>query len=188
MFDQALATNRIDLDSGRGLRTRLPDALRAAGTFMTMADGPRVAMVDDGGWDTHARQGAEHGRLARKLAGLDAGLQALQESLGPAWNHSIVVVVTEFGRTVAVNGSGGTGGAILLAGGALAGGRVFGDWPGLGQLYQGRDLAPVNDTRSVLKGAPGEHLGIREAALETAVFPNCRRAEPLVGVTRGSVA
>lgn len=191
-FQEALATNSMDIDSNGDLRPRLPDALRTAGRFMIAPDGPRVALVEDGGWDTHARQGAEDGLLARKLAGLDSGLQALQKSLGPAWSDTIVVVVTEFGRTVAVNGSGGTdhgtGGVILLAGGALAGGRIHGEWPGLVQLYQGRDLAPVNDTRSVLKGVLGEHLGIAEAALETRVFPESRNAPPLTGLIHATIA
>lgn len=184
-FAEALAQSDIDVASGRGLRARLGEAMDAAGKFVAAPDGPRVAMVQDGGWDTHARQGAEAGLLAGKLAGLDAGLLALHRSLGAAWSQTVVVVVTEFGRTVAVNGSGGTdhgtGGAILLAGGALAGGRVFGEWPGLAGLWQDRDLRPVNDTRSVLKGVLGEHLGVGEAALETAVFPDSRDARPFRG-------
>src|SRR5688500_15310782 len=117
----------------------------AAGKFLAAADGPRIAVIEVGGWDTHANQGAEQGQLANRLRGLDRGLETLRTSLGSAWKDTAVLVVTEFGRTVAVNGTRGTdhgtATCAFLSGGAVSGGRVIADWPGLanGDLYQQRD-------------------------------------------------
>ena len=162
----------------------------AAGKFLAAADGPRVAVIEVGGWDTHANQGAEQGQLANRLRSLDQGLEGLRTSLGPAWKDTAVLVVTEFGRTVAVNGTRGTdhGTATcsFLVGGAVQGGRVLADWPGLAtaDLYQERDLKPTRDLRSVFKGVLAEHLGVGERDLETSVFPESRSASPLEGLIR----
>ena len=103
--------------------------------FLKRDDGPRVAMFDTTGWDTHANEGGAQGQLALRLRGLDAAMAALKESLGPVWRHTVVLVATEFGRTAAINGTRGTdhgtGAAAFLLGGAVAGGRVLTDWPGL---------------------------------------------------------
>lgn len=155
------------------------------GKLMAASDGPRVAVMDAGGWDTHANQGLLNGRLAVQLKGLGESLATLKESLGPAWNKTAVAVVTEFGRTVAENGTGGTdhgtGGIAFLLGGAVNGGRVVARWPGLaaGNLFEGRDLAPTLDLRSVLKGALAEHLGLTPSAIERTVFPDSAAAPPL---------
>jgi uncharacterized protein (DUF1501 family) len=162
----------------------------AAGKFLADPDGPRVAVIEVGGWDTHANQGAEQGQLANRLRSLDQGLETLRTSLGSAWKDTAVLVVTEFGRTVAVNGTRGTdhgtAACAFLAGGAVAGGRVIADWPGLanGDLYQQRDLKPTLDLRSVFKGVLASHLGASEASLETTVFPDSRGARPLEGLVR----
>jgi uncharacterized protein (DUF1501 family) len=114
----------------------------------------------------------------------------LKEQLGPAWRETAVLLVTEFGRTAAINGTRGTdhGTATmaLLLGGAVAGGRVIADWPGLAShaLYQGRDLMPTLDLRSVLKGVLEEHLEIPERALEATVFPGSERARSLKGLMK----
>ena len=148
--------------------------MTAAATFMSKTSGPRLGFVEDSGWDTHGNQAAV---LTRKLKELDAGLRAFHDGVGAAWGRTVVVVVTEFGRTAAVNGTGGTdhgtGGLALLAGGAVRGGRIAGDWPGLAQgaLNEGRDLRATSDTRALLKGVLASHLGIAESALETRVFP-----------------
>ena len=119
-----------------------------------------------------------------------SGSSSERDRLGPAWDHTAVLVVTEFGRMVRGNGTGGTdhgvGGLALLAGGAVAGGRVAGDWPGLApsQLLQGRDLRPTTDTRSVFKGVLADQLGVPESALEDAVFPKSRDAAPMRGLIR----
>jgi uncharacterized protein (DUF1501 family) len=162
----------------------------AAGKFLAAADGPRIAVIEAGGWDTHANQGAEQGQLANRLRGLDQGLESLRVALGPAWRDTAVLVVTEFGRTVAVNGTRGTdhgtATCAFLVGGAVAGGRVIADWPGLsgGALYQGRDLKPTLDLRSVFKGVLAAHLGVAERDLEERVFPESRQARPLEGLIR----
>jgi uncharacterized protein (DUF1501 family) len=164
----------------------------AAGKFLAAADGPRIAVIEIGGWDTHANQGAEQGQLANRLRGLDRGLETLRTSLGSAWRDTAVLVVTEFGRTVAVNGTRGTdhgtATCAFLSGGAVSGGRVIADWPGLanGDLYQQRDLKPTLDLRSVFKGVLGSHMGVSESVLETTVFPNSRGANALEALMRRS--
>jgi uncharacterized protein (DUF1501 family) len=162
----------------------------AAGKFLGAADGPRVAVIEASGWDTHANQGAERGQLATRLHGLDQGLDGLRTALGPAWHDTAVLVVTEFGRTVAVNGTRGTdhgtATCALLVGGAVAGGRVIADWPGLasGALYEGRDLRPTLDLRAVFKGVLGAHLGVPERDLDERVFPDSRAVKPMEGLIR----
>ncbi len=175
MADSALAGMQRRR-TGRGGAN--PAALaRVAGGMLAAPDGPRIAVLEVGGWDTHAGQGTESGQLARSLAGLAEGLAALRESLGPAWRETVVAVVTEFGRTAAPNGTGGTdhgtAAAALLAGGSVAGGPVVADWPGLapGALYEGRDLAPTLDLRSVLAAVVRQHLEVSDDAIARVVFP-----------------
>jgi uncharacterized protein (DUF1501 family) len=161
----------------------------AAARFLKSPSGPRVAAIDIGGWDTHANQGAAQGNLATRLRGLDAGMQTLKTELGPVWKDTTVLIATEFGRTVAVNGTRGTdhgtGGVAFLAGGAVNGGRIVSDWPGLAQrdLYQNRDLKPTTDLRGVIKGVLAERFGIGEAALARAVFPGSDTVKPLSRLT-----
>lgn len=157
----------------------------AAARFLTADDGPGIAVLEAGGWDTHANQGTTSGALATRLEGLDSGVRTLREELGDTWSKTVVAIVTEFGRTVAVNGTRGTdhgtASAAILVGGAVNGGRVLADWPGLrsSDLYQGRDLRPTTDLRSVFKGVLAGHLGLPDAWLETTVFPNSGEAAAL---------
>ena len=161
----------------------------AAARFLKSSSGPRVAAIDIGGWDTHANQGAGQGNLATRLRGLDAGVQTLKTELGPVWKDTTVLIVTEFGRTVAVNGTRGTdhgtGGAAFLVGGAVNGGRIVGEWPGLAQrdLYQNRDLRPMTDLRGVCKGVLAQRFGLGEAALARAVFPGSDAVHPIERLT-----
>lgn len=161
----------------------------AAARFLKSPSGPRIAAIDIGGWDTHANQGAGQGNLATRLHGLDAGVQTLKTELGTVWKDTTVLIVTEFGRTVAVNGTRGTdhgtAGIAFLAGGAVNGGRVVSDWPGLAprDLYQNRDLRATTDLRGVFKGVLAERFGIREAALERVVFPGSESVQPLSHLT-----
>ena len=154
------------------------ETARAAAGFLKRDDGPRVAMFDTTGWDTHANEGGAQGQLALRLRALDAGLAALKESLGPVWKNTVVLVATEFGRTAAINGTRGTdhgtGAAAFLLGGAVAGGRVIADWPGLARadLLENRDLKPTLDLRAVMKGVLHDHLRVSAAALDREVFPN----------------
>jgi uncharacterized protein (DUF1501 family) len=169
---------------------RYAQVVHAAAGFLRQEDGPKVAVFDTTGWDTHANEGAAQGQLAGRLAALDAGLATLKQELGPVWNDTAVLLVTEFGRTAAINGTRGTdhgtATAAFLVGGAVAGGRVIADWPGLSAraLYEGRDLAPTLDLRSVLKGVLAEHLAVPSRALEDAVFPDSARAKPLRALVR----
>jgi uncharacterized protein (DUF1501 family) len=169
---------------------RYTEIIRAAAGFLQREDGPRVAVFDTNGWDTHANEGGARGALGQRFAVLDAALRALKEGLGPAWRDTAVVLATEFGRTAAVNGTRGTdhgtATAALLAGGAVRGGRVVADWPGLAEhaLYEGRDLAPTLDLRSVLKGLLHEQLGVPPRALEEQVFPQSAEARPVKDLLR----
>lgn len=159
---------------------------RAAGQLMAAPQGPSVAAFELGGWDTHAQQAA---RLNAPLAQMDEGLVALKQALGDVWRRTAVLVVTEFGRTARVNGTmgtdHGTGGAAFILGGAVQGGRILGDWPGLASanLFQNRDLFPTTDMRSLAKGLLRDHLRLPRAAVEAA-FPNSAEAAPLGGITR----
>jgi uncharacterized protein (DUF1501 family) len=174
----------------RNYNARYAETARAAAGFLKRDDGPRVAMFDTTGWDTHANEGGAQGQLALRLRALDAGLESLKESLGPVWSKTVVLVATEFGRTAAINGTRGTdhgtGAAAFLLGGAVAGGRVIADWPGLSRssLHENRDLRPTRDLRSVMKGVLRDHLSVAESALDATVFPDSAAAKPLDGLTR----
>jgi len=181
---QALKSQDIASDSAmQGMRARGNDAeqlrtmMQAAAQFLGADDGPRIAVLEASGWDTHANQGAASGALANRLAALDDGLGTLRAGLGDNWSHTVVAVVTEFGRTVRVNGTRGTdhgtATAALLLGGAVSGGRIIADWPGLGKadLYEGRDLRPTLDIRGLFKGVLSEHLQLPATFLERSVFP-----------------
>ena len=164
------------------------EAADAAARFLSAADGPRVGALSYGGWDTHANEGVFQGQLGNRLAGLDAAIQTLHDGMGAAWKDTIVVIATEFGRTARVNGTEGTdhgtGMASLLVGGALKGGRMIADWPGLGEkaLYENRDLKPTLDLRVVLKGVLRDHLGIPDGALAKTVFPDSLGAKTMDGL------
>ncbi len=166
--------------------------MTAAAKFLSTPDGPCVAMVESTGWDTHANQVGAYGVFHRNLLALDAGLGALATGLGPLWSKTAVLVMTEFGRTVAMNGTAGsdhgTASAAFLVGGAVAGGRVLADWPGLkpGDLYAGRDLKPTADLRSVMKATLRDHLGVDGGHIERLVFPASGEAKALDGLFRNT--
>ncbi|MCW3476806.1 DUF1501 domain-containing protein [Limobrevibacterium gyesilva] len=158
----------------------------AAGHLLAAPDGPRLAALEIGGWDTHSSQ---PGRLNGPLGQLDAGLVALREALGEVWARTTVLAMTEFGRTVRVNGTRGTdhgtGTVAFVLGGAVAGGRVQADWPGLkpDRLFENRDLQPTADLRAVAKGLLAQHLGLDAAAL-AKVFPDSQAAGTMRGLLR----
>lgn len=166
---------------------RLPQLMRDAGALMSRSDGPRIAFVEDYGWDTHANQAAI---LARKLHELDQAFASFTQAATPIWPETAVVVVTEFGRTARINGTNGTdhgtGGVMFLLGGAVAGGRVGGQWPGMrpAQLYQDRDIHATTDFRAVFKGLLAGHLGIGERLLAARVFPGSAALAPQAGLLR----
>lgn len=178
---EAMASASSD---GTVLRRRDIDGLgQAIARLMTGEGGADVVAVSVDGWDTHARQA---GQLQGRLAGLDTLITGLQTGLGEAWSRTVLVMATEFGRTVRVNGTGGTdhgtGSSLILAGGALKPGGPVGDWPTLAdnRLFEGRDLTPTLDVRSVFKGVLRDHLGVDRAALDTRVFPDSGREAPPV--------
>jgi uncharacterized protein (DUF1501 family) len=181
-----------DAKEKRNYNARYAETARAAAGFLKRDDGPRVAMFDTTGWDTHANEGGAQGQLALRLRGLDAALDALKESLGPVWRNTVVLVATEFGRTAAINGTRGTdhgtGAAAFLLGGAVAGGRVLSDWPGLARasLLDSRDLRPTRDLRTVMKGVLRDHLDVPVGALDNHVFPDSAAARPMDGLIKVS--
>jgi len=180
-MDDGEAKARAGHNTIAGMR----QAAQGAASLMAADDGPRIAALAFEGWDTHANEGGASGRLAQLLGGLDGAFEEIQQGLGPLWKDTAVVAVTEFGRTARINGTTGTdhgtGTIAFLAGGAIAGGRVIADWPGLKdtQLYQNRDLAPTADLRAVLKGVLTGHLGLSAAALGDAVFPESSHVKPM---------
>ncbi len=192
-LEAALQAERMAGGTDGGLK-RGGDAFatlcEAAARMLADRAGPRIAVMEAGGWDTHANQGLAGGALAQRLRRLDDGLGRLAVGLGPAWRHTAVLVVTEFGRTVAMNGTRGTdhgtASVALLLGGALNGGRVLGDWPGLApqRLRDRRDLTPVTDVRAVYKGVLRDHFGVSTADLESRIFPSSREAPAMGGLIR----
>lgn len=159
-----------------------------AGKLLAKADGPRVGAMSLLGWDTHAAEGPLDGRLGKLLSALDQTIDGLKSELGDAWKQTVVVVATEFGRTVRMNGTSGTdhgtATTMFLAGGALKGGRVIADWPGLAEkaLYEQRDLRPTTDARSIFKGVLRDHLGLSEKVLAEHIFPDSNSAKPMGGM------
>ncbi|MGX9962141.1 DUF1501 domain-containing protein [Roseomonas sp. F4] len=158
----------------------------AAGRMLAQADGPRVAALELGGWDTHAGQA---GRMEPVLIQLDRGIAALRGQLGEAWSKTAVLAITEFGRTARANGNlgtdHGTGGAAFLAGGAVRGGRVLTNWPGLKRdsLFENRDLQPTRDLRALAKALLREHLRLPQSAVDAA-FPNSDEIAAEAGLLR----
>ena len=174
LWDEALQTRAMasGFDAAGAKGAAAAGALVAS--LMAGAQGARVVMVETTGWDTHAGQ---RGRLNAQLTGLDALLAALRDNLGPAWNDTLVVVATEFGRTAAVNGTGGTdhgtGSLAMLAGGTVLGGRILSDWPGLApaSLYENRDLKPTTSLDALIGGAVAAHFGLDPALAVPKLFP-----------------
>ncbi len=174
LWEQAMTTRAMTGDlSGAGGQNAAATGTLAARLLSGLDT--RIAMIETGGWDTHAQQ---NGRLAAQLRGLDAMIAALKTGLGAHWANTLVLVATEFGRTVAVNGTGGTdhgtGSAAMLIGGGVSGGRVLADWPGLSgaNLYEGRDLKPTLSLDTLIAGALGQHYGLDPARVRTALFPD----------------
>ncbi|WP_454715339.1 DUF1501 domain-containing protein [Caulobacter segnis] len=170
--------NRAGSEAARKLGSTL-------GGFMTQAGGPQIAAISLDGFDTHAGQ---LGQIATRLTYMDAVLDGLHTGLGAEWKNTVVVAVTEFGRTARVNGTGGTDHGTastgLILGGALKKGGIVGDWPGLAQnaLFENRDTAPTLDMRGLFKGVLADHIGVDRAVLESKVFPDSAAAKPVTGL------
>ena len=187
LWEEALQTRAMasGFDSGGAKGGAATGALVAS--LMAGTQGARVVMVETTGWDTHAGQRA---RLTGQLAGLDALVSALRDNLGPAWADILVVIATEFGRTAAVNGTGGTdhgtGSLAMLAGGTVLGGRIISDWPGLkpANLYENRDLKPTTSLDAVIGGAVATHFALDPATAVPRLFPGSS-GHVLSGLIRG---
>ncbi|MFA4893330.1 DUF1501 domain-containing protein [Brevundimonas sp.] len=181
---RGLETDAMAMTVGGGTPLRRNDVNglgQAVARLMTGEQGADVVALSVDGWDTHARQNAQ---LQIRLTGLDQVVGGLREGLGEQWADTVVVIATEFGRTARANGTQGTdhgtASALLLAGGALKPGGLIGDWPTLAdnRLFEGRDLAPTLDVRSVFKGVLRDHLGVDRAALDARVFPGSAAEAP----------
>jgi len=166
------------------------EAAGAAARFLATPGGPRIGALAFDGWDTHVDEGAMKGRLASLLGALDGALAAVASEMAAVWQETVVAVVTEFGRTAHMNGNDGTdhgtATVALLAGGALNGGRVIADWPGVkpADLQDGRDLKPTTDLRAMFKGLLRDHLRLDEKMLASRVFPDSAALAPLAGLVR----
>jgi uncharacterized protein (DUF1501 family) len=170
------------------VRAYFAEVAGTAAKFLAQPDGPRVGALALDGWDTHFNEGIAQGRLSQLLGSLDAALAAVEANMGAAWHDTVVALVTEFGRTARINGTEGTdhgtATVALLVGGALKGGRVIADWPGLktASLYENRDLKPTTDLRAVLKGVLKDHLRADDRALAQNVFPGSDSTKPMAGL------
>ncbi|MEQ1696941.1 MAG: DUF1501 domain-containing protein [Hyphomicrobiaceae bacterium] len=164
------------------------ETAEAAAKFMTTAGGPRIGALSFDGWDTHANEGSVSGPLAGRFGGLDNAIKAFADGMGPAWKDTVVLLVTEFGRTARINGTAGTdhgtGTVAIVLGGGVKGGRLLADWPGLrdADLYEARDLKPTRDLRSITKGILRDHLGIPDGALAETVFPGSAGVKGVEGL------
>jgi len=187
LWNEAMATRKLtgDLTAAGGQNAAATGALAAR--LLAGPNGNRIAFIETGGWDTHSGQRA---RLGLQLKGLDAMLAALKAGLGPDWSNTLVLVATEFGRTAAPNGTGGTdhgtASAAMLLGGAVDGGKVVADWPGLSRsaLYEGRDLKPTTDLDALIAGALAQHYALDPARVGGALFPNGSRVRALPKLIR----
>jgi uncharacterized protein (DUF1501 family) len=185
LWESAMAARGLAGDAGA---RQDPASLgKLAAGFLSRENGPRIAMIETGGWDTHS---AQMPRLAAQLKALDTMLAALRDGLGPAWSKTTVLVATEFGRTAAANGTGGTdhgtASVAMVIGGAVAGGRVVADWPGLRQsdLYQARDLKPTASLDALITGVASESLGLDPHRTSRTLFAQAGSAQPMTGLIR----
>ncbi len=170
------------------VRAYFSEAAGTAAKVLAQPDGPRIGALALDGWDTHFNEGIAQGRLSQLLGALDEALAAIKTNMGAAWRDTVVALATEFGRTARINGTEGTdhgtATVALLVGGALKGGRVIADWPGLkpANLYQNRDLKPTTDLRAVLKGVLRDHLRADDRTLAQTVFPGSEAIKPMAGL------
>ncbi len=186
-IDTGKIASGIDIKArgGPGDPNGMEQMARGAARLIAHPEGPRVAALAFEGWDTHAQ---ETDRLAKLLTGLDNALAAFEQELGPVWKDTAILVATEFGRTARINGTEGTdhgtGTTAFLAGGAIRGGRVITDWPGLkeAQLHDARDLAATTDLRAIIKGVATDLLGANAGHLRDVVFPGSENVQAAKGL------
>lgn len=187
VWEQATATRMLTSDMAAENGRNAIATGDLAAKLLRAEGGSRIAMIETGGWDTHA---AQRGRLGAQLKGLDGMIGALKTGLGPLWSDTLVLVATEFGRTVKVNGTQGTdhgtGSVAMLMGGAVKGGRVMADWPGLSDaaLYEGRDLKPTMGLDALINSAVSAHFDLTPARAAAKLFPDMRAARPIADLVR----
>jgi len=188
LWSSALSARGMARETRGGQTRQDPAALgRMAAGFLARADGPRIAMLETSGWDTHSGQNA---RLANQLKGLDGLIAGLHDGLGAEWSQTVILVATEFGRTVAANGTGGTdhgtGAVAMLVGGAVQGGRIVTDWPGLmpADLHEGRDLKPTLGLDVLAASACAETFQIEPDRAARILFPGSVGGKPLQRLLR----
>ena len=186
--DSAMADAAPTMGTAGGARGQALALARRAGEFLAASDGPQAAVLELGGWDSHANQALPLGALTNNLKLLDAMVASLRDALQASqgtWERTVVLVVTEFGREVAVNGTQGTdhgtGGAAFVLGGAVRGGRVIADWPGLAtkERFEGRDLRITTDLRAVFKSVLHDHLRVARRTIDDMVLPGTSALKPL---------
>lgn len=182
---ELIGDDAMNMSGGSRRSQEFQNAAEAAAKLLVSPDGPRIAVLESQGWDTHFGQTR---RLNGQFEDLAGAMTRLKTGLAPVWDNTVVMVVSEFGRTAAENGSGGTdhgtGGLSMLLGGAVKGGRVIGEWPGLSKssLFEGRDVQPTTDCESIFKTALISHLGLSDSFIEDQVFPDSRTSAPMSGV------
>ena len=171
------------------IRAYFADAAGTAAKYLARPDGPRVGALAFNGWDTHINEGIATGLLANLFGALDGAFRAIETNMGDAWRETVVAVVTEFGRTARINGTEGTdhgtGTVALLIGGALKGGRVVADWPGVKDrdlLRGSRSQADHRSAQPCSRACCKDHLRVDERALADAVFPGSEDVKPTTGL------
>jgi uncharacterized protein (DUF1501 family) len=174
MLKQANPQKHVAANGANYPRSPFGQALLQIAQLIKSDVGLEIAFTDVGGWDTHANQGASRGQLANRLRDFGQGVAALYQDLGDRMRNIVILTMTEFGRTIRQNGSGGTdhghASCLFALGGPVKGGRVYGKWPGLSseQLYEGRDLALTTDFRDVFAEVAVKHMGATSAGM---IFP-----------------
>ena len=176
MSPAAMDHEQMVANNGAPLPNGFPDDAARLATLMRRDPNVQIAFLALGGWDTHVNQGGAKGQLAGRLQPLGQGLAELATRLGPTFDDTTILVISEFGRTARQNGTGGTdhghGNVMWALGGNIAGGKVYGRWPGIAasSLNEGRDLAVTTDFRQVLAGVCAYNLGLSDRKL-AEVFP-----------------
>ena len=175
-LEEGIETLEIAGDITSRQRAQNSVLISACAQLLKDKQGPDCAMIEMSGWDTHK---AQVNALNRQFGQLDESLTLLKDELGRYWDNTLVIAATEFGRTVRVNGTAGTdhgtASTLFVAGGALNGGQVLGDWPGLSEkdLYEGRDLMPTGDLREWIAGLLGQHWELNKQDV-AGIFPDLK--------------
>lgn len=192
-LEQALGQQLITAGMTDGMnrvrksRRSIVPMMQGAAELLSRTGGPTLMALDNAGWDTHIRMA---GNLGNKLGDLNRGIETLVKGLRPIWQDTVVLVVTEFGRTVALNGNAGTdhgvGGAAFMFGGAVRGGRIIADWPGLARrsLVEGRDLKVTLDIRQIFATTLADHIRMDRPHIQRTIFPGLADSRGLDGLLR----